>query len=80
MLENEHVCSNCFSDSGIMQFITDNAEARTCSFCGRRSRRLIAARLERVTEHIDGCLRREYEDAANCLPYETAEGGFQGHT
>ena len=36
--------------------------------------------MEEVLEYIDECLRREYDMAEECLPYETAEGGYIGKT
>jgi Zn ribbon nucleic-acid-binding protein len=75
-----YVCNKCFGDDGLQAFIEDNAVERFCSFCGRKSKKPISAHLEDVVSYIEDCIHEEYDDPANWLPYESAEGGYQGET
>ncbi len=38
-----HICSRCVEDEWLKQWIYDAAEKKRCSFCGRRSKKDIAA-------------------------------------
>jgi HEPN/RES N-terminal domain 1/RES domain len=77
---DDYVCGNCFADDGIKGLIESTAESDVCTFCGATSETPIAAPIEIVTEHIASCIGQYYDDPANTLPYETAEGGYQGVT
>jgi hypothetical protein len=77
-MNDDHVCVNCFTDKGIREFILSNATERHCSFCGQASRKQIAVKLETLVDHIRYSILREYDEAVNCLPYESAEGGYIG--
>lgn len=79
-MDKYFVCRNCIEDEGIQDFITSYASATTCSFCGRRGKKIIAAPLGDVIEHIEKSLHHHYEDPANGMAYESAEGGYQGET
>jgi hypothetical protein len=77
----EFVCGACFGDQGLKDFCSNHAESTECDFCGATDSEPIAARLDEVVEHIDSCIHRHFDDPANAgLPYETAEGGWQGAT
>jgi len=81
MWRGDFVCGACFGDQGLRDFCLNHAESLECDFCGATDSEPIAASLDEVIEHIDGCIRRHYDDPANAgLPYETAEGGWQGTT
>ena len=73
-----YVCPDCFDDDGLREFVQENAVAEECSFCGVRGDGPIAAEISNVLAHIRECIEQEYDDAANCLPYESAEGGYIG--
>jgi len=73
-----YVCASCFDDSAIKAFIEECAEVEECSYCGRVSRKPIAAELEQVADFIGESIEREYDMAADWLPYESAQGGYQG--
>ena len=75
--DSRNVCGKCFGDLGLKAFIDRFAEERSCHFCGRRSRKSIAAPLEKVLSYIRRCISHEYDLAVNILPYESAEGGWQ---
>lgn len=71
------VCSNCFEDYAIKQFISQNDTNQTCDYCeisGEHS-----CSLKHVLTHILSCIKTEWGHPANeGLPYETREGGWQG--
>jgi hypothetical protein len=78
---SEFVCGECFNDEGLQQFCTNHAEATECDFCGAIGSDPIAAPMDEVIEHVRSCVHVHYNDPDNAgLPYETAEGGYQGAT
>ena len=76
---NKYVCSNCFSDYAIKAFIRDNADEKSCSFCGVRSKDAIAADLGEVIKFIMKGIITEYSnpDDEN-MDYDSDEGGYLG--
>ena len=74
----EFVCSDCFEDEGLRKFIECHAESTECSFCGAIDEQPIAADIDEVTGYFCKCVEKEYDDAANHLSYNSAEGGYQG--
>jgi hypothetical protein len=76
--DEAYVCADCFDDPGIREFIEATADSQTCSFCGKTTDKPIAAALSTVVEYIEACVEHEYTDPADCLPFESAEGGYQG--
>jgi hypothetical protein len=78
--DDEYVCTACINDDGIRSFIEGSAESDTCSFCGATSDDPIAAPVRDVARYMEQCLAPHFEDPANSLPYESAEGGYQGTT
>ena len=76
--EDDYVCADCFDDDGLKNFVKADAKNKDCTFCGAQGDHPIAAPFLNVIEHMSNCLAREYDIAENCLPYEGAEGGFQG--
>jgi hypothetical protein len=77
---SEFVCGDCFNDSGLQDFCASSAQSNKCDFCGSTGAEAIAAPLDEVIDHINACIRMHYDDPANKLPYESAEGGYQGET
>jgi hypothetical protein len=77
---SDYVCAKCFNDEGLRQFVKNHAESEDCDFCGATADEPIAAPLDEVIEHIGHCIGAHYDDPANRLPYESAEGGYQGAT
>ena len=67
------VCGDCVGDDGIRGFISANAEDSRCSFCRVVSDEPIAAPLGEVGEYINRCLRQEYGDAVDELPWDGEE-------
>jgi hypothetical protein len=72
------VCANCFGDEGLAQIVEGSATSNRCDFCETESDEVIAADLFDVMEHVVEVLSFHYSTAENELPYESAEGGYQG--
>ncbi len=73
------VCAGCFADEGLKAYVKAHADSQECSFCGGTSDDVIAAPLDQMVEHMQGCLSRDYSDPDNAgMVYETREGGYQG--
>ncbi len=72
------VCRDCFGDEGLREFVELNAESTECSFCRQISKLPIAADIWEAKKHFRQCVELEYDDAANHLGYESAEGGYYG--
>lgn len=81
LTRSEFVCGRCFDESGMVDFCDAYAEAKRCDFCGRRSRKPIAAPLHEVLYHVRETVYRHFDNPANSgLGFESAEGGYQGIT
>jgi hypothetical protein len=76
----KYVCGKCFEDNCIKDFIKENAVSKKCSYCEDISEEYIAADISEVANFIEAGLKSEYGDAAECLPWDSAEGGWQGTT
>lgn len=73
------VCSNHFSDTAIKKYIKSHSNLGTCDYChDNRVRRVIA--LNDLSEFMTEAIGRYYDDAANWLGYDSAEGGYLGST
>lgn len=74
----EFVCANCFEDEGVRNFIRDFGdqnpdEQGQCSYCDNED----GVDVDRVAKYIlNERLLPEWEDAANCSPYDGKNGGF----
>ena len=77
-LPRDHVCDECLDDDALAIVIRDNAEADECDYCGRRSAEPIAAETDLLIEAIYAGIDTEYELAIGILPWDGAEGGWQG--
>lgn len=72
-----HVCADCFSDEHIKATVEEHAVPIQCSFCESEGP---SAPLAEITRFVSERLRVFYDDAAEWLVYESAEGGYQGST
>lgn len=72
------VCADCFGDAGLKAQVEVSAQYQHCDFCGVRSDETISADLSDIVEFINDRLDLYYTTAENALPYESAEGGYQG--
>jgi hypothetical protein len=79
-MSKDYVCAGCFSDEGVQDFVAANAVENECDFCGEQSEEPIAAPVDEVADCIARGVAQYYDDPANTLPYESAEGGYQGAT
>lgn len=74
----KHVCADCFNDYAIKAFIKYNAVETYCSYCGNNSDSLISIPFSDLFDFILEGIESEWEDPANSMGYESAEGGYQG--
>lgn len=72
------VCSSCFADNDLRRWIRDQNGKRGCDACGRFDSP--TCNIEDICERIQGGLERYWGFAVDQLPYESAEGGYQGAT
>ena len=77
-LPGKFACGDCFEDEGMRQFVLDHASHTNCTYCGRSSEMAISVPMDMIVEHVATCIQREWTDPAEELPYESAEGGYQG--
>jgi hypothetical protein len=78
-LEGKHVCRRCLGDDGLRAFARANAESPTCSYCGRTSKKAIAAPIGALVRFMDSCLASEFDVPENWLFYDDeAESGWAG--
>ena len=75
---DHQICSRCFSEPYLKEFIKNSPSVSPCSFCGRRGQHSVP--LDDVMEIIGSTVSEYYNRAVNEAPYETAEGGYQGTT
>lgn len=78
MAHMSRVCSSCFDDSDLRAWIRGNGGPRGCDGCGRFDSPTVG--LFELCFHIRECLRKYWGLAADQLPYESREGGYQGAT
>ena len=74
----KYVCAACLSSPPLRDIVAENVEEMYCDYCEREADEPIAADTDVVMSHIGDSFRSQYTDPANVLPYETAEGGYQG--
>lgn len=74
----EHVCSACFDDDDLRSWIRDENGPRGCDACGKFDSP--TCELSKLCQHIQSCLEKYWGFAVEQLPYESAEGGYQGTT
>lgn len=75
-----YVCADCVTDEALKEVVEGHLESNACSYCGRREDESIAAPLDDILEVMAEGLAVEWGDAVEELPYESAEGGYQGTT
>ena len=72
------VCAACFSDLDIRAWVRKNGGNRGCDFCGGFDSPTVS--LGALCSHIEACLTKFWGFAVEQLPYDGAEGGYQGRT
>lgn len=73
------VCKKHIDDKAIARHIKSNGAIGTCDYCKDAKSRIVLS-LEDLADFIERSLYFLYDDAVEWLPYETAEGGYQGTT
>jgi HEPN/RES N-terminal domain 1/RES domain len=68
------VCASCLEEDDLEEFIRSFDGEPGCSFCKQED--APTCRFDIFFEHLNSCLKGEYDLAANWLPYESAEGGW----
>ena len=71
------VCPRCIEHSSLAVHIRIDASVHECTYCGPRWTRPRPMPLDELLGHMRERIEMEYEDAANSVGYETAEGGYQ---
>lgn len=69
------VCSACVEEPDLEKYISCADGDLGCSFCDQHD--APTCEFMDLMTHIKSCLEGEYDLAANWLPYESAEGGWQ---
>jgi len=72
--ETKFCCTECFSEPEIQRFIRDQETLGNCDYCG--SEGVYISDVREVGEFILEGVHRYYEDAAQEVGYESAEGGY----
>jgi len=72
---DKYVCSKCFDDYAICEFINENAVESVCDYCGNEASDTIAVPLEDVIGFILEGIETEWDDPTNCVGWE---GGWVG--
>ena len=76
----EYVCASCIGEDALKEFIEGSASESFCSFCDESYDEDYSIPIDYLIDYMRECVSREYDDPANWLPYESAEGGYQGVT
>lgn len=76
----EYVCVSCIGEDALKEFIEWNADETYCDFCGKSYDKDYSIPIDDLLKHIRECISREYDDAANWLPHDSSEGGYQWPT
>jgi hypothetical protein len=72
------ICADCVNDAFLKQWISDNAEATECSFCGADSDKEIAASFDDFVGVVLGGIHFDWGSPdGEGIVYETREGGWQ---
>src|SRR5689334_11407217 len=74
------VCSRCIEERWLAAHIRANATEDECDYCGRKATRPIAVLVDDLMPQIREGIDALYEDPANNVSYESAEGGYQLQT
>ena len=72
------ICPDCVNDPVLAAWISDNAAARECTFCGEVSEEAIAAPFDDFVGIVLGGIRFDWNHPdAEGIMYVTADGGYQ---
>lgn len=71
-----YVCAECIGERWLAAYINEHADQTECDFCDETSDDPIAIDLDDIMGHIRERIECIYEDPANSVGYESAEGGY----
>jgi len=72
-----YICAECVIDPFLKQWVTDEAEVDSCSFCGRDAGEPIAVSMDEFVGVIVGAIRFDWNHPDNeGVSYSSAEGGY----
>lgn len=74
---NKKVCTKHFQDPTLYNRVKRYGQLGECDYCNDEKERRVME-ISDLGEFMQQCLFQQYDDAANWLPYESAEGGYQG--
>jgi hypothetical protein len=74
----QHVCSSCFGDNDLRAWVRSFNGPRGCDACDGFDSPTLD--LDEICDYIKSCLAKLWGLAVEQLPYESAEGGYQGRT
>jgi HEPN/RES N-terminal domain 1/RES domain len=71
------ICPDCVTNPALKAIVEENLAWERCDYCGRQGE-TVAADTYALMEHITESIETEWAEPVEELPYETAEGGYQG--
>jgi RES domain-containing protein len=74
----KHVCASCFDDEDLQGWIASNEGDPGCDFCDDDD--APTCELDDLCEYMTDRIKQVFGFAVEQLPYESAEGGYQGRT
>ena len=69
------ICADCIGNEYLAELIRSESTDTSCSYCG--STECDSLGLEFIAQIVEPTIETYWEDAANSVPYESAEGGYQ---
>ena len=66
------VCTGCIDEPGIQDFIGNNSVDQHRSYCENKD--VPVAALDDVTDHMESCIKEEYDDANEWAVYDSESG------
>lgn len=73
----KYICSSCFSDKDIKQWIKEEDDRRGCYAC--KTKHAPTAEFNKLVKHLEECISRYYGRAIEQLGYCSQEGGYLGN-
>ncbi len=75
-----YICAGCLTDQFLKQYIKNHAVQSTCDYCGKKSKKTIAAEFDGVMRLIMDGINFSWHDPVNEIAYDSGEGGYQADT
>ena len=66
------VCTGCIDEPGIQDFIENIKVDQECSYCENKD--IPVAALDDVTDHMESCIKEEYDDTNEWAVYDSESG------